>query len=484
MSRTWSKFQIPVFEFVEHGSGNAIVNAVAGSGKTTTIVEALKLIKGSSLFLAFNKSIADELKGRGVNARTFHSLTYVPVTSFKVAPKVEPDKLKKLVATYFDSEEVKMYGSFCMKMVSLARQTGVCCLVPDNKKTWKQIMEHFNVELENENAREDRGLELSAELLHRSNESDMVDFDDLLYFAVLFNISLPKYDFVLVDEAQDTNAIQRAILKKVMKPTSRMVAVGDPAQAIYGFRGANSNSMDLIGSEFKCGQLPLSISYRCAKSIVKYAQTWVPHIEHADDAPEGEVKHHGTNWKNSIFTCDDLIVCRRTAPLITLAYQLLRDRISVQVLGRDIGEGLKSLIRKMQARGVNQLIEKLTKYQEREVERFKKMEMEAKAEAVADRVSCILTLIDVMPENERSIPALEKTLDDLFSSKKGCVTLSTIHKSKGLEADRVFWLDSDYQPKWPMLPWQAQQEDNLKYVAVTRAKKSLQTIQPIVKVKP
>ena len=92
----------------------------------------------------------------------------------------------------------------------------------------------------------------------------MANFDDLLYLAVKDGISLPKFDFIFVDEAQDTNAIQRALLRKIMKKTSRVVVVGDPAQAIYGFRGADSESMNLIAEEFDCKRLPLSISCRCA----------------------------------------------------------------------------------------------------------------------------------------------------------------------------------------------------------------------------
>ncbi|MBN6046748.1 UvrD-helicase domain-containing protein, partial [Citrobacter sp. ku-bf4] len=127
----------------------------------------------------------------------------------------------------------------------------------------------------------------------------MVDFDDLLYLAVKDGISLPKFDFIFVDEAQDTNAIQRALLRKIMRKGSRIVAVGDPAQAIYGFRGADSESLNLIAEEFDAIKLPLSISYRCSTSVVSYAQQWVSHIQAAPGAKAGEVQELGTKWDTS-----------------------------------------------------------------------------------------------------------------------------------------------------------------------------------------
>lgn len=476
-TKSWSKFQTNIFDFVEHGEGNAIIDAVAGSGKSTTIVEALNRVKGSSIFLAFNKSIADELKSRGVNARTFHSLTFSPVVRAKGARGVEMNKLSLLCKTYFTGEELRIYGSFAQKMVSLARQAGFGCLVQESKHAWMDIIDYHNLELDTERGSIDRAIELSSELLKYSNMSKMVDFDDLLYLAVKDGISLPKFDMVFVDEAQDTNAIQRAILRKILKPESRLVAVGDPAQAIYGFRGADSDSMDLIKQEFGCIELPLSISYRCPTSVVEYAQRWVRHIEAAPKAPAGEVNNLGKNWDNGVFQCGDLVVCRRTAPLISLAYSLLRARIGVQVMGRDIGEGLKALVRKMQAQNIDHLVDKLGVYQTRETEKAIAKGLEAKAEAIKDKVVSIKTLIECLGEDNRTVSALIGIVDELFADKKSCVTLATIHKAKGLEADRVFWLDYNWSAKWNMKPWQSQQEMNLCYVAVTRAKKALFTLE-------
>lgn len=476
MARTWSKYQSTIFDFVKTGSGNAIVKAVAGSGKTTTIVEALSQVYGTSIFLAFNKDIAEELKARGVNARTFHSLTYMPVTKFKGTKKVEPNKLRLLIKKHFTGHDNVYYGTLAAKLVGLARQTGVDCLVPDTEAVWYDIIEHHNIELESERDSDGKPItlarlvELSRAMLQVSNNSEMVDFDDLLYFAVKFGIQLPKFDYIFVDEAQDTNAIQRAILRMIMKKTSRLVAVGDPAQAIYGFRGADSESINLIKSEFNCVELPLTVSYRCGTKIVDYAQGWVSHIEAAPDAHEGEVVELGEKWNIDMLTKDDLVVCRTTKPLIALAYKCLIARKPVYVKGKEIGEGLKSQIIKMDATSIDDLALALGEWVGREVDKAKAKMQDDKAAAFEDKYDAIMCLINSMPEGKRTIPALLETIDELFRSKDDAVTLSTIHKAKGLESPVVFWLNSSQCPsKWAKLPWMQEQERNLCYVAVTRA---------------
>ncbi len=477
-TRTWSPYQLAIFNFVENGSGNAVVQAVAGSGKTTTIVEALKRVKGSSIFLAFNKSIAEELKSRGVNARTFHSLTYSPVTRSRGARTVNQNKLYQLVDKHLGEWDRSLYGQFMVKMVGLARQAGIGCLVADEENEWVAIADHHNVELQKDEADFATAIRYSRKLLEWAYQSRDVDFDDLLYFAVRDGIKLDKYDFVFVDEAQDTNAIQRAILRKIMHDDSRLVAVGDKAQAIYGFRGADSNSLGLIQSEFGAIELPLTVSYRCPVEVVKFAQQYVSHIEAAPNALAGKVTNLGGDFQLADFAPTDLVVCRTTKPLVSLAYQMLGKQIGVRIMGREIGEGLKTLIEKQKAKGIDALIEKLEKFATRETEKAIAKRQEDKASAVQDKVDAVLCLIGGLPETDRTVPALIRLIDKLFSDQRGVTTLATIHKAKGLEAKRVFWLNSSECPsKWARQDWQKEQEKNLCYVAVTRAIEELVLIE-------
>jgi len=477
VARNWSSYQQAIFDFVRTATGNAVIKAVAGSGKSTTIVEAMNLVPShlGTVFLAFNKSIADELKGRGVNAKTFHSLCYSVVTRYKNVRAADPDKLFKLVKEHFSGADDRIYGGFVKRLVGLGRGVGIDALVPNVEASWLELIAHHDLELDNEEGNLGRAIELAQELLELSNNSDMIDFDDMLYMPVKFGLSLPKFDFVFVDEAQDTNAIQRALLRKILKPNSRLIAVGDPKQAIYGFRGADSESMNMIAEEFGCIELPLTVSYRCGTDIVKYAQKWVPYIEAAPNAPTGEVRDLELDWKPATqFTAEDLVVCRTTRPLITLAYTLMRAKVPCYIMGREIGQGMKALINKMKASSINDLEVRLEKWRERETEKARAKGDEAKTEAIDDKFEAITFLADSLVETQRHIPGLLALVDSLFADGVGKVRLATIHKSKGLEADVVHWLQpkTDFS-RWIKKDWQKEQEKHLCYVAVTRAKSKL-----------
>lgn len=474
-ARTWSPYQTAVFDFVSNGEGNALVVAVAGSGKSTTIVEAMKLAAGETIFLAFNKAIADELKRKGVNGRTFHALVFGPVVRACNQDGPTLDKLRLLARDLFTFSESKKYGNFAQRMVGLARGMGfgIPGMVADVEAEWIKLAEHHDLEPEGDRCFGE-AIDAAQRLFAACLADKRVDFDDMLYRAVKDDINLPKFDFVFVDEAQDTNPIQRAILRKIMKPGGRMIAVGDPAQAIYGFRGSDSDALATLGREFACVELPLSITYRCPTAVVEYARQWVSHIEAREGAPEGVVMDLGTSWNPLDFMASDLVVCRKTAPLITAAFKFIRAGVPVQVLGRDIGQGLKALIKKMNAHNVDQLGEKLVAWREREVAKCLVEDDEAKAESIRDRAGVLLFMIDELVEDKRTIADLEAGIDWLFSDKQRAVTFCTGHKSKGLEAKRVFWLGrSECPAKWARKDWQRQQEVNLCYVIATRAMNEL-----------
>lgn len=502
MTRTWSEYQQNIFNFVEYETGNAIVSAVAGSGKSTTIVEAMKLVKGSTIFLAFNKSIQTELQLRGVNARTYHSLTLPAVSKYR-GGTIDSNKLLGIVKKYqtaldprknplgldvLDRAEYPMfsndqnfwdYGAFARKLVGLARNMGVGCLIADEISVWQNLCEHHDLAPEKGDIYS--GIKFARELLKLSNASFDLDFDDMLYMAVLHDLNLPQYDVVFVDEAQDTNPIQIAIIRKVLTPGGRLIAVGDEAQAIYGFRGAGSDSMREIAEAFDCTSLPLSISYRCPTSVVQYARQWENTIEAAPNAPAGTVQTLYDDWEPTAFKSADIVLCRRSAPLITLAYQCIRANVRCYVMGRDIGEGLLALVKKMGSVGgdVDELVVRLERYLKREVAKLDDDKDASKIEALNDKVGSLLFLCDILTEDKRTIDTLNQTIKYLFAERDNATRLCTIHKAKGLEADTVYWYgQTAYACDFVNQEWQQKQEANLKYVAATRAKCNLVMIEP------
>lgn len=480
-TRQWSEYQKGVFNFIANETGNAVVVAVAGSGKSTTIEHGMKLVPEtvSTVFLAFNKSIADELKGRGLNAKTFHSLCFSAVTKHKNCRNMDTMKTRKVVDLHLSGKEARIYSPFLCKLVGLAKQSGIGCLIPDVEQSWMDLVIQHDLEVEDDEGDIGRGIELASEVLGYCNASNMLDFDDLLYIAVKDGLALPKFGFVFVDEAQDTNAIQRAVLRKIMGPRSRMVAVGDPAQAIYGFRGADSESLNILAREFNCKTLPLTVSYRCARRVVEYSRNWVSHIEANVGAPEGVVEELGQKWDTSFFLPNDLIVCRTTKPLVSTMLKLMAARVPATVMGRDIGQGLVKLIRKIGAPSLDILETGLEAWAARETEKAIARMEEGKVDAIADKVAAIISIIDSLEDSERTIADLIRVIESMFDqARANVVTLATIHKSKGLEAQRVFWLNRSQCPsKWAKQEWQKAQERHLCYVAATRAKTHLFLIE-------
>jgi superfamily I DNA/RNA helicase len=287
---------------------------------------------------------------------------------------------------------------------------------------------------------------------------------------VALDLAAWGYDWVIIDEAQDVSHVQRTLLRKFLKTGGRLIAVGDSHQAIYGFRGADSNSLNNIGRVFKAEELPLSISYRCPRKIVEIAKQFVPHIECSDTAEDGEVLNP-TSWDIESFSDDDLVVCRNTAPLIELAYKCIGEGRRVHVMGREIGKGLINVIKKAGGKRISTIEElrpKLDAWHQKQVKKAEKNE--AKIAAIQDKVDCI----NVLAAGLDTIKELTDNITDMFSDSAQGTTLATVHKAKGLEAPRVFILNPDLMPsRWATQPWQQEQERNLQYVAVTRALETL-----------
>lgn len=188
-------------------------------------------------------------------------------------------------------------------------------------------------------------------------------------------------------------------------------------------------------------------------------------------APEGSVTTL-SSYSPSDFDPTSAILCRNTAPLISFAFSLIRRNVGCRVLGREIGQGLVTLVKKLNALDLDDLSKRLDMYESREVARFERRGEEQSADAVRDRCQCISLFI----AHSDSIPDLVRRISALFDdTTKGILTLATIHKSKGLEWPKVFLLDffSLCPSKFAKLPWQREQERNLQYVAITRAKLDL-----------
>lgn len=491
MTFTPSPYQQAVFNFITTGDGSAVVIAVAGSGKTTTIIEALKLIPDhqSGILLAFNKAIADQLKlkippaQRNVRAATFHSVGYQALCRYLNLKQIstQSNKLRAICRERLSWGQRELYEAFICRLVELAKGAGLgTCVHPDDSpEAWQELIDHHDLTLDVREAKEEAAINLAAQLLQWSNaqaEDDFqIDFDDQLYLPILWDLSLPQHDWVLVDEAQDTNPVRREFVRRLLRPDGRLIAVGDPHQAIYGFTGASHDAIEIIKDQWDCTELPLSVCYRCPTTVIEKAQTIVPQIEARPDAPEGTVRYEDLSTVLGEFSPEDAILCRNTAPLVDLAYRCIRQGIGCQILGRDIGKNLQYLVEKMDARTIDELEGRLSTYLKRETAKLRLKRQEGRIASLEDRVACLFSVIDNLKESQRTVQNLLAALETLFGDGVGGrLTLSTVHKAKGREWPRVGILRPDLMPShWAKQPWQQQQEENLKYVAWTRAGQEL-----------
>lgn len=202
-------------------------------------------------------------------------------------------------------------------------------------------------------------------------------------------------------------------------------------------------------------------------------------IDPHPDAPDGSVTKLNS-YDLASFNVADAILCRVTAPLVTLAFGFIKRGTGVRILGREIGQGLVSLVKKMNAQDVDNLDERLRSWRDREMSKAFARGHDSAAAAVEDKYACLHVFISQLPEDNRTVTEVIRRIEELFTNNnQGLLTLCTVHKAKGLEWPRVFILDrAKYMPsKWAKHSWEHQQEQNLIYVAITRAKVDLFYIQ-------
>lgn len=503
-----SALQEAVLDFVQEKYGNAFIEAVAGAGKTTTLLHILtRLAKiaphARVAMMAFNVSIKDEIVSKIAQAQA----NGIPIPGalkvntchgfglgccFKLLggkPTIQSDKKQKIFKNTWDDETVAVFSSFVCRLVSFAQNEGIGAIKESTYEAWLHLVNHHDLEIggedvswEEEETLIDRAIDMARKLLTDSvkeaMEHKVIDFDDMIFLPVLKRCYTRPYDYILPDESQDLSPTRIALICGMMGRNSRLFAVGDRYQAIYGFSGAGVDSVEQIINLFNCEVLPLNVCYRCDTSIIEEAQKIVPHIEAAPGKPSGKIET-GTaeNFKWETLEPTDAILCRYTAPLLKTAYKLIGLSIPCTVVGRDIGEGLIKLIKKMRAKDIPELEVTLNEYYEREVEKLKKMDSaEGKIESLTDRVEAVRACIDALPEDDLTITRLLQNINSLFSDDeiKGRVTLSSVHRAKGREWPKVIILARSQMPsRRAKVAWQHQQEMNLIYVAVTRAEHHL-----------
>jgi superfamily I DNA/RNA helicase len=485
-----SKYQEAIYHFVRQEKGNAFIEAVAGSGKTTTLVEVANIIRKEKgvipTFLAFNKDIVTELQTRVGNdvAKTLNSLGNTALWNHFGRQRVivEGKKYSDLIQAHLENMGIERRNSkffettrnistilsFCQSyLVDASDVDGIWELINTHNLDMPSLISDkqvFDIICKSLNQGETMAL-----------KNRIISFDDQIWLPILWGIKIPKSKFVLVDEAQDLSKAKLELALSSVSDDGRIIFVGDSRQAIYGFAGADTKSVKNIIERTDAKVFPLSVTYRCPSLIVELAKHIVPSIEPRENAPAGVVRNIVDSELSGELKSGDLVLCRLTNPLISLCIKLIAQKIPAKVKGRNIGDNLVKLAKDALGKGAwSNFPELLEKYSHKQMEKIKTQKNnEVLAQALEDKIAGVRTCYYAFQTN--TIQEFAEHVNNLFSDHDSIITLSTIHKAKGLEYPRVFIIRPDKLPlKWKgQTEEQRQQEMNLKYVAITRAQEEL-----------
>jgi DNA helicase II / ATP-dependent DNA helicase PcrA len=516
-----SEEQENIWEAMIHSKKNIIISAGPGTGKTWTYIQGiLRMPKKRNIrAIAFNKHIAEEATGKlsasgcsNASMTTVHSYgnrilrkRYSTLTNnidnnkmSEILEKISPKPFgssetlsqwrktlnlaKRLCAftkNYLLDFEASEYRSHIER---LADHHGLEYFTAEQNKSQKNAF----VKSEKSGDMDEAFSFLKPALLECINRAGVsIDYDDMPWLPIILNLDFEDCDELIADEVQDFNALQHEFTLRA-GAAGRITVVGDPRQSIYSFRGAAVDSMEIMERALKktkrgLKSFPLTITRRCPKLHVQMATYLFPELSAHEDAPMGEITCEPSEDKAvAMMRIGDMVLCRVNAPLISTAYKLIKRGIRPCVRGRKISEGLITLTNKLVERlsvdgreiNTRTLVEELYKH------RFEQESLllplgdkaEARLGALHEQCSCMEQFIS----NSKDIEEMCQTINDLFSDKEepgNVVTLGTVHRTKGLEAFRIFILAPELIPHpAARRQWEIEQEKNLAWVAATRAK--------------
>lgn len=458
--------QLDLIEFVKSSDENLIVQALAGAAKTSSLVLlAQALRRHMILCLAFNKKIAVEMGERlpgNCESMTLNSLghrVWAKATGRRLQVDARKDftLLKGLISDLPKNQADEAWDDFTETLAAIDQGKTLGYIPTGSYPQARGLYndEDFFAILEREpSALQERLIRKVTELSIKQGLDGRIDFNDQIILPTVFPTSFPQFPVVMIDEAQDLSDLNHATLKKLAR--KRLIAVGDPCQAIYGFRGANENSMEELERAFAMTAKQLTISFRCPQAVVREARWRAPQMQWPDWAAEGVVEH----WKQ--WDADDVppacaVICRNNAPLFSMAVRLLKQGRAPKILGSDFTKGITKAMKKLGETHIDQeaTLAAIDKWEQSETFRARN------PARIVDKADCFRIFASHGDTLGAAIAYAEHVLN-----VEGPIQLMTGHKSKGLEFNDVIFLDEH-------LVRDEGQDPNLRYVIQTRAKQRL-----------
>jgi len=492
-----------------------VIEAGAGCAKSTTIEAGARGIRGPALAVAFGARDAERMGKKfppNFLSKSFNSLGNGAWNRRVGFAKPDDKKMGNIVTQLGKDDGITWAGDNWLEVVrvaSLAMHAGIVPeefahlgegLTPNSEGEWLRIasdvvLDQSDAGVVVEYARRALVMDIEQALLAK------ISFDDQVYCPTLFGGQFPTFQNIVVDEDQDLSPLNVRMIERCMRgDAARVIAVGDRRQGIYAFRGALGDAADqlrLLRSARPWQEFPLMTTFRCPKVVVERQLRHVPGFTAWEGSPEGKVKSlirlegEGWNWQDIQGEAAEIaeaegrtpsitVVCRNNGPLLSMAFKLIRQGISIQVLGREIGKGLIALSRKLVPDdGASALTcqMEIDKWRDEQTSELLANGKEEKIAGIADKAECLFAVLN---GGARDAGTLRRMLESLFARTDGRVILSTIHKIKGHEADIVVLLDPWRIPsKWARRALEGgngipfEQEMNLRYVAETRTRRTL-----------
>lgn len=476
--KNWNAQQQEILADAATGTGDTVVIARAGTGKTTTMLGACERFPAgcSIVFLAFNSRIKEEVARKappGVDVRTLHSLGRGALYGYckgrrKTLPEPNERKTPENIERLWP-ESTKAWRGALAQACAFAKNT-----LATTTDAIEEIVYRLDLDFGVKPGSPEYGgalvkfcddtlvlLEAEVTRFERFGE---YNFDDMIWLPVRLGIRVKQYDRVIVDEGQDLNAAQHALARMARREGGRIVLVGDDRQAIYAWRGADEDGIKRFTDELNAKVLRLPVTYRCGRAIVDLARTMVPDYEAAPTNCDGVIDSAKVDTMLDKAEAGDAILSRVNAPLVGLCLDFLKRGKRARVVGRDIGKQLLALLSSAEKDGATTIVGMLAWISEwcrGEVERIEGREPPGDADPIRDRAACI----EALSEGARTVGDVRARIEDLFTDDpgRGEIVLSSTHKAKGLEWPTVWLLRETYRPS------RSTEEANLYYVAVTRA---------------
>lgn len=510
-----SKYQEGIFGWTLDCDGHGVVNAVAGSGKTTTLIKNVpncyKRDPGRIIVVTFTTLAADSFREKLppefrkiVEIYTFNAFGWQicrdNVRGVKLDKYKDGNIFSRFVDVDADSGRFYRLRKPVLKMVSLLKAN---LALP---KDWEEIAKTYGVEM-GEIKPMDKFEEVLVKVFWESvNNLRTMSFDDQIFQPIYRKWNVPAARWALIDELQDSTPADLEMTRQLAR-NGRILGVGDPDQSIYLFRGAHPDAMATITRDLGAVELPLSTCYRCPDAVIESAQKQVPRIEAPVPNPRGRgvLEWITPEEFREMVKPGDVVLCRTTAPLIKRCLADIRDGRRSFVKGRDVGQGLVELIEKIHGNPdllktqytikydykddlANQwssdmaaYLVQLNEYYDRQSARLERLgyeteliNLDASVEAIkalAEGADYVVEMIHRILEIFDQPGKESKHSDEWF---KNAIQYMTGHKAKGLEFNRVFIVRLDLCPHPKCKSPKAKAQDkNLLYVMKTRAMKEL-----------